>query len=145
MASQGFGAGDSTSPGEYGRVSLFFDPLQRDFLNPILYLDLSCSLFPFDPDRFAGGVRVGISLFTWKNHPAMGFFEQRNWYTPSVAVGVKAALDGGVLRYTVEGHPLRIRTGDAFYSHLAPTFLFDENFSLVNWGIGLFQYSFFLF
>ncbi len=42
-----------TETGELGQVSLYLDPLQRDFLNPSLYLDIGAPLFPPAPDRFS--------------------------------------------------------------------------------------------
>jgi len=150
VGSRGYGGGE-TEPGEYLQLSLFADPLQLNFLNPVLYLDAACSVFPLEPGRFFWGIRMDVSLFTFKNHPGSGFFQQTNWYTPSLTAGLRVApgngslFDGDTLRYTLEIHPLRIRTGDAFYSHLAPILVFDREFGLTEWGISLFQYSFFLF
>lgn len=148
VASRGFASGSGLGEGEFLDLGLFIEPFQSRFLSPALAAGALLPLFPFEPAGARLWVGVDLVLFSLRRHPFAVLVDQTSWLCPSLgaywlapAFGA-AGGDGGLVTFSAA--PLRLRTGDARYSLLAPE-LVSRGGGAVSWGLRVFELWYFLF
>ena len=147
IASRGFSADTGFAAGEYLEIGAFLDPMQAPAFDPILSMTVLLPLFPFDPSKALVGANLDLVLMSLKRHPFSGVVDQANRFCPSIGASwyfrPGSPLADGWLFLTA--YPLRLRTGDALYSLLAPEWLLRGGSESMGWGLRVFEFAYFWF
>lgn len=146
ISTSGYSDGSAHAAGEYLDLGLFVDPFDLAFLRPSASLRLIVPLFPFDAGRTEGAAGLDLELFSLRRHPLRAIMAQASAYAPALsATRSFSFVDPARGEWAIGAHPIRLRTGDARYSFLAPELLFGPGFEPAGWSLKLFEFSYMIF
>lgn len=146
FSTRGYSEGSAHAAGEYLDLGLFVDPFELAVLRPSASLRLIVPLFPFDAGRIEGAAGLDLELFGLRRHPLRAIMAQASAYAPALSASRSFSfLDPLSGEWAIGAHPIRLRTGDARYSFLAPELLFGPGFEPAGWSLKLFEFSYLIF
>lgn len=144
---------DAASPAaEYTDFSASIEFAKGKSMNPAISMHY---LLPVNPLSFADsqlGIGVDVTLFYAKRHPFSWMSPRTTTLAPLLSAAVYAPIKGtgstngiGNLTYILTFTPLRLFSGEGYFSAGALNVVFDSSFSLKGWGARLFEFSYFIF
>lgn len=134
------------SDAEYSDLSLSVRTPGTGNMKPALTAHWLVPVNPLSIGDSLAGLSCDLTLFHLKRHPFSRLSMRNTTLAPMTGIAVFVPVaDPGEVHFAVSFYPVRLFSGDMYFSAGAFSIVLDKSLSFEGWGMKLFEISYFLF